>query len=147
MSNAIITVPAGSQVTAEWHHTLAGADPSDSQDPIDPSHHGVFTFRAYIDLMLKFSCRPRHDLPVRYNTYIILLSCIVLNTVFQRAGPQRDANDCDWPPVVQDLGGRLPSLKPELGCGSHDRKQGQGHFHDPVVHPIRPIPHEARAHW
>lgn len=42
MSNAIITVPAGSQVTAEWHHTLAGADPSDSQDPIDPSHHGMF---------------------------------------------------------------------------------------------------------
>ncbi|KLO15958.1 glycoside hydrolase family 61 protein I [Schizopora paradoxa] len=49
MSNAIITVPAGSQVTAEWHHTLAGADPSDSQDPIDPSHHGpVMTYLAQV---------------------------------------------------------------------------------------------------
>lgn len=40
MSTAIITVPAGAQVTTEWHHTLAGADPSDSADPIDPSHKG-----------------------------------------------------------------------------------------------------------
>jgi len=49
VSNAIITVPAGSQVTAEWHHTLAGADPSDSQDPIDPSHHGpVMTYLAQV---------------------------------------------------------------------------------------------------
>ncbi|GJJ06542.1 hypothetical protein Clacol_000734 [Clathrus columnatus] len=39
-SNVIIQVHAGSQMTAEWHHTLAGADPSDSQDPIDPSHKG-----------------------------------------------------------------------------------------------------------
>jgi hypothetical protein len=30
----IITVPAGAQVTAEWHHTLNGADPSDAADPI-----------------------------------------------------------------------------------------------------------------
>ncbi|KAK0187966.1 glycosyl hydrolase family 61-domain-containing protein [Armillaria mellea] len=40
MSTTIIPVPAGSQVTAEWHHTLAGADPSDPADPIDPSHKG-----------------------------------------------------------------------------------------------------------
>lgn len=40
MSTTIIPVPAGSQVTAEWHHTLAGADPSDPADPIDASHKG-----------------------------------------------------------------------------------------------------------
>ncbi|KAI0822021.1 glycosyl hydrolase family 61-domain-containing protein [Trametes gibbosa] len=40
ISKAIINIPAGSPVTAEWHHTLAGADPSDSADPVDPSHKG-----------------------------------------------------------------------------------------------------------
>lgn len=40
VSTDIITVPAGATVTAEWHHTLAGADPSDPADPVDPSHHG-----------------------------------------------------------------------------------------------------------
>ena len=44
ISQAIITVPAGAQVTAEWHHTLAGADPSDSQDPVDKSHKGMYSF-------------------------------------------------------------------------------------------------------
>jgi len=49
LPNSTITVPAGAQVTAEWHHTLTGADPSDSQDPIDPSHHGpVITYLAKI---------------------------------------------------------------------------------------------------
>ncbi|KAG6874593.1 hypothetical protein C0993_000238, partial [Termitomyces sp. T159_Od127] len=40
ISQAIITVPAGGTVTTEWHHSLAGADPSDPADPIDPSHKG-----------------------------------------------------------------------------------------------------------
>jgi len=40
----IITIPAGASVTAEMHHTLAGADPSDPADPIDPSHKGPITF-------------------------------------------------------------------------------------------------------
>lgn len=40
MSQVVIDVPAGAQVTAEWHHTLSGADPTDPADPIDPSHHG-----------------------------------------------------------------------------------------------------------
>lgn len=40
VSQKVITVPAGAQVTAEWHHTLSGADPSDPADPIDASHHG-----------------------------------------------------------------------------------------------------------
>ncbi len=40
VSQKVITVPAGAQVTAEWHHTLDGANPSDSADPIDPSHKG-----------------------------------------------------------------------------------------------------------
>ncbi|KIJ64532.1 carbohydrate-binding module family 1 protein [Hydnomerulius pinastri MD-312] len=50
ISQAIITVPAGSPVTAEWHHTLAGADPSDSADPIDPSHKGpVMAYLAQVN--------------------------------------------------------------------------------------------------
>lgn len=40
VSTVVIPVAAGSSVTAEWHHTLAGADPSDSADPVDPSHKG-----------------------------------------------------------------------------------------------------------
>ena len=45
ISPVVITVPAGAQVTAEWHHTLSGADPSDPADPIDPSHKGpVITY-------------------------------------------------------------------------------------------------------
>jgi hypothetical protein len=40
ISTTVIPVPAGAQVTAEWHHTLNGADPTDSADPIDPSHKG-----------------------------------------------------------------------------------------------------------
>ncbi|KAH9889852.1 glycosyl hydrolase family 61-domain-containing protein [Cubamyces lactineus] len=40
ISQAVIPVPAGASVTAEWHHTLAGADPSDPADPVDPSHKG-----------------------------------------------------------------------------------------------------------
>lgn len=40
LSTTIINVPAGGQFTAEWHHTLAGLTPGDSQDPIDPSHKG-----------------------------------------------------------------------------------------------------------
>jgi len=49
LPNTTITVPAGAQVTAEWHHTLAGADPTDSADPVDPSHHGpVISYLAKI---------------------------------------------------------------------------------------------------
>ncbi|KAF9050892.1 hypothetical protein BDZ89DRAFT_1032930, partial [Hymenopellis radicata] len=38
ISTEVITVPAGSSVTAEWHHTLDGANAADSSDPIDASH-------------------------------------------------------------------------------------------------------------
>ncbi|KAI0315795.1 glycosyl hydrolase family 61-domain-containing protein [Amylostereum chailletii] len=49
ISQVIIPVTAGEQVTAEFHHTLAGADPSDSADPIDPSHKGpVIAYLAQI---------------------------------------------------------------------------------------------------
>ncbi|KAG6907198.1 hypothetical protein DXG01_009978 [Tephrocybe rancida] len=49
ISQAVITVPAGATVTAEWHHTLNGADASDSSDPIDASHHGpVIAYLAAI---------------------------------------------------------------------------------------------------
>ncbi|KAI0031076.1 glycosyl hydrolase family 61-domain-containing protein, partial [Vararia minispora EC-137] len=40
VSQVIINATAGDSITAEWHHTLAGANPSDSQDPIDSSHKG-----------------------------------------------------------------------------------------------------------
>lgn len=37
-------------MTTEWHHTLAGADPSDSADPIDPGHKGpVMIYLAKVD--------------------------------------------------------------------------------------------------
>ncbi|KIP03690.1 carbohydrate-binding module family 1 protein [Phlebiopsis gigantea 11061_1 CR5-6] len=49
VSTDIITVAAGATVTAEWHHTLAGADPTDSADPVDPSHKGpVMSYLAQI---------------------------------------------------------------------------------------------------
>ncbi|KAJ7039343.1 glycosyl hydrolase family 61-domain-containing protein [Mycena alexandri] len=49
LPNTTITVAAGAQVTAEWHHTLDGADSSDPSDPIDPSHHGpVVSYLAQI---------------------------------------------------------------------------------------------------
>ena len=55
ISTTVIPVPAGAQVTAEWHHTLAGADPSDAADPIDASHKGpviayLYDLKAYHQL-------------------------------------------------------------------------------------------------
>ena len=50
ISTDIITVPAGATLTAEWHHTLDGADPSDPADPIDPSHKGpVISYLAKVN--------------------------------------------------------------------------------------------------
>ncbi|KAI0789781.1 glycosyl hydrolase family 61-domain-containing protein [Abortiporus biennis] len=50
ISQSVLTVAAGSQVTAEFHHTLSGADPSDSADPIDPSHKGpVMAYLAKVN--------------------------------------------------------------------------------------------------
>jgi cellulase len=42
LSQTIIIVNAGEQVGAQWNHVLQpnGYNPSDSQDPIDPSHLG-----------------------------------------------------------------------------------------------------------
>ena len=40
LPTAIINVPAGANVTTEWHHGGSGADPTDAADPIDPSHKG-----------------------------------------------------------------------------------------------------------
>ncbi|KAF6757592.1 glycosyl hydrolase family 61-domain-containing protein [Ephemerocybe angulata] len=49
VSTKVIDVPAGAQVTAEWHHTLAGAQANDAADPIDPSHKGpVLVYLAQI---------------------------------------------------------------------------------------------------
>ncbi|KAK7041785.1 hypothetical protein VNI00_009074 [Paramarasmius palmivorus] len=49
ISQTIITVPAGAEVTAEWHHTLDGATGA-SDDPIDASHKGpVITYLAKVD--------------------------------------------------------------------------------------------------
>jgi len=49
ISQAVLPVAAGASVTAEWHHTLAGADPTDSADPIDPSHKGpVIAYMAQV---------------------------------------------------------------------------------------------------
>ncbi|KAF7310249.1 Glycoside hydrolase family 61 protein I [Mycena indigotica] len=48
LPSTVITVPAGAQFTAEWHHSLVGADPSDSADPVDPSHHGPTITYLYV---------------------------------------------------------------------------------------------------
>ncbi|KAF8147116.1 glycoside hydrolase, partial [Mycena galopus ATCC 62051] len=49
LASTTITVPAGAEVTTEWHRTLDGADPSDPSDPIDPSQHGpVLSYLARI---------------------------------------------------------------------------------------------------
>ncbi|KAH8104698.1 glycosyl hydrolase family 61-domain-containing protein [Cristinia sonorae] len=49
ISKTVLTAAAGSQITTEWHHTLAGADPSDAADPVDPSHKGpVLVYLAQI---------------------------------------------------------------------------------------------------
>ncbi|KAI1790632.1 glycoside hydrolase family 61 protein [Ganoderma leucocontextum] len=42
ISQAVIDVPAGATVTAEWHHVL-NQTPGDPADPIDPSHKGPIT--------------------------------------------------------------------------------------------------------
>ncbi|KAF8075724.1 glycosyl hydrolase family 61-domain-containing protein [Lyophyllum atratum] len=49
LSTTVIKVAAGTSVTTEWHHTLNGADASDTADPIDASHHGpVMVYMAQI---------------------------------------------------------------------------------------------------
>ncbi|KAG6839748.1 hypothetical protein C0991_011986 [Blastosporella zonata] len=49
ISQTIISVPAGATVTTQWHHTLAGADSTDTADPIDSSHKGpVISYLAAI---------------------------------------------------------------------------------------------------
>ncbi|TDL15573.1 glycoside hydrolase family 61 protein [Rickenella mellea] len=48
-SSVIISAAAGASITTEWHHTLAGLDPSDPADPVDPGHKGpVITYLAKI---------------------------------------------------------------------------------------------------
>lgn len=45
LSTTIINVSAGGQFTAEWHHSIVGADPTDVDDPIASSHKGpVITY-------------------------------------------------------------------------------------------------------
>ncbi|KDR82599.1 hypothetical protein GALMADRAFT_58015, partial [Galerina marginata CBS 339.88] len=49
VSKTVIPVPAGAQVTAEWHHTLTSANTGDASDPIDSSHKGpVIAYMAKI---------------------------------------------------------------------------------------------------
>jgi cellulase len=48
LSQKVIDVPAGAQVTAEWHHTLRGAEPNNPSDPIDPSHKGPVMVYLYV---------------------------------------------------------------------------------------------------
>ncbi|KAF9046517.1 glycoside hydrolase family 61 protein I [Panaeolus papilionaceus] len=49
VSTAVIKVPAGAQVTAEFHHTLTSAGTNDAADPIDPSHKGpVLAYLAQV---------------------------------------------------------------------------------------------------
>lgn len=48
----IFKVPAGANVTTEWHHEN-GLNPSDSADPVDPSHKGpISVYMAKVDSAL-----------------------------------------------------------------------------------------------
>jgi cellulase len=50
ISQTVIKVAAGSSVTTEWHHTLAGAQSGDADEPIAASHHGpVITYLAKVN--------------------------------------------------------------------------------------------------
>lgn len=50
----IIDIPAGASVTAEWHHTLSGANPSDSEDPIAKGHNGpIMAYLAKVNSALQ----------------------------------------------------------------------------------------------
>ena len=40
ISDVVIQAAVGSQITAEWHHTLDSAGTGDPADPIDSSHKG-----------------------------------------------------------------------------------------------------------
>ncbi|KAK7469340.1 hypothetical protein VKT23_003820 [Stygiomarasmius scandens] len=54
LPTTVIPVAAGDQVTAEWHHTLNGADASDPADPIDASHKGpLIVYLAKVDNALQ----------------------------------------------------------------------------------------------
>lgn len=86
VSSKIMTVPAGAQVTAEWHHTLDGLTPSDAADPIDGSHKGPVL--AYL-----------YGSSYAYIVWIVGL----MNTQSQRQGWERNTEFRYWPQVVQDL--------------------------------------------
>ncbi|PVF94637.1 hypothetical protein CPB86DRAFT_817837 [Serendipita vermifera] len=50
----VIDVPAGGSVTAEWHHTLSGANASDGDDPISSTHKGpVIAYLAKVPSALQ----------------------------------------------------------------------------------------------
>ncbi|KAJ3508906.1 hypothetical protein NLJ89_g5499 [Agrocybe chaxingu] len=49
VSKTVIPVPAGAQVTAEFHHTLTSANTGDVSDPIDASHKGpILAYMAQV---------------------------------------------------------------------------------------------------
>lgn len=41
-------MPAGAEVTAEFHHTIHGKNPGDLSDPIDPTHKGPLLAYLYV---------------------------------------------------------------------------------------------------
>ncbi|CAA7261477.1 unnamed protein product [Cyclocybe aegerita] len=49
VSKTVIPVPAGAQITAEFHHTLTSANTGDASDPIDASHKGpILAYMAQV---------------------------------------------------------------------------------------------------
>ncbi|KAL0577156.1 hypothetical protein V5O48_004832 [Marasmius crinis-equi] len=49
-SSTVIDVPAGGEVTTEWHHTSDGPTEGDGDDPIASSHKGpIITYLAKVD--------------------------------------------------------------------------------------------------
>lgn len=85
LSQVIIKAAAGSTITAEWHHTLAGAVAGDTADPIDASHHGPII--TYLSVVLLSTVSIRAGVEFRFP---------------QRQGRQCFDNDCHRAQVVQD---------------------------------------------
>ena len=49
VSKAVIPVPAGASVAAQWHYTLTSKT-GDNSDPIDPSHNGPLLAYLYVKI-------------------------------------------------------------------------------------------------
>ncbi|KAF9485916.1 hypothetical protein BDN70DRAFT_889916 [Pholiota conissans] len=67
ISTTVIPVPGGTQVTAEFHHTLSSAGTNDNAGPIDPSHNGPII--AYLVQIPNAGAYSGADPGIKFNLY------------------------------------------------------------------------------